>query len=68
VLVLHRWSDVAAVGDAGSAIANAHKDCYESARRPGSFVNRLMKPRDGRRVRLHRREERYLSALPKGAR
>jgi len=44
VLVLHRWSDVAAVGDAARPIANAHKDCYESARRPGSFVNRLMKP------------------------
>jgi len=67
VLVLHRWSDVAAVGDAGSA----HRERAQGLLRECETAWLFRQPPDEaercRRVRATPREERYLSALPKGA-
>jgi type IV secretory pathway VirB4 component len=68
VLVLHRWSDVAAVGDAGSA----HRERAQGLLRECETAWLFRQPPDEARemavaLGLHRREERYLSALPKGA-
>jgi type IV secretory pathway VirB4 component len=68
VLVLHRWSDVAAVGDAGSV----HRERAQGLLRECETAWLFRQPPDEARemavaLGLHRREERYLSALPKGA-
>jgi type IV secretory pathway VirB4 component len=68
VLVLHRWSDVAAVGDVGSA----HRERAQGLLRECETAWLFRQPPDEARemavaLGLHRREERYLSALPKGA-
>ena len=67
VLVLHRWSDVAAAGDEGSAqrerAQGLLREC-ESAwlfRQPADEAREL-----GVAIGLHPREEDYLRALPKG--
>jgi type IV secretory pathway VirB4 component len=67
VLVLHRWSDVAAVGDAGSA----HRERAQGLLRECETAWLFRQPPDEARemalaLGLHAREERYLSALPKG--
>ena len=68
VLVLHRWSDVAAVGDVGSA----HRERAQGLLRECETAWLFRQPPDEARemavaLGLHRREERYLAALPKGA-
>jgi type IV secretory pathway VirB4 component len=68
VLVLHRWSDVAAVGDVGSA----HRERAQGLLRECETAWLFRQPPDEARemaiaLGLHRREEKYLSALPKGA-
>jgi type IV secretory pathway VirB4 component len=68
VLVLHRWSDVAAVGDVGSA----HRERAQGLLRECETAWLFRQPPDEARemalaLALHRREERYLAALPKGA-
>jgi hypothetical protein len=68
VLVLHRWSDVAAVGDVGSA----HRERARGLLRECETAWLFRQPPDEARemavaLGLHRREERYLAALPKGA-
>ncbi len=68
VLVLHRWSDVAAAGDVGSA----HRERAQGLLRECETAWLFRQPPDEARemavaLGLHRREERYLSALPKGA-
>lgn len=68
VLVLHRWSDVAAVGDVGSA----HRERAQGLLRECETAWLFRQPPDEARemavaLGLHPREERYLSALPKGA-
>jgi hypothetical protein len=67
VLVLHRWSDVAAAGDVGSA----HRERAQGLLRECETAWLFRQPPDEARemalaLGLHRREERYLSALPKG--
>jgi type IV secretory pathway VirB4 component len=67
VLVLHRWSDVAAVGDVGSA----HRERAQGLLRECETAWLFRQPPDEARemavaLGLHRREETYLSALPKG--
>jgi type IV secretory pathway VirB4 component len=67
VLVLHRWSDVAAAGDAGSA----HRERAQGLLRECETQWLFRQPPDEARemavaLGLHPREERYLSALPKG--
>jgi type IV secretory pathway VirB4 component len=67
VLVLHRWSDVAAVGDSGSA----HRERAQGLLRECETAWLFRQPPDEARemaeaLGLHRREEQYLSALPKG--
>jgi hypothetical protein len=68
VLVLHRWTDVAAVGDSGSA----HRERAVGLLRECETAWLFRQPPDEARemavaLGLHRREERYLAALPKGA-
>jgi type IV secretory pathway VirB4 component len=68
LLVLHRWSDVAAVGDVGSA----HRERAQGLLRECETAWLFRQPPDEAHemavaLALHRREERYLSALPKGA-
>ena len=67
VLVLHRWSDVDAAGNAGSVqrerAAGLLREC-ETAwlfRQPPEEAQAM-----SRALGLHAREERYLTALPKG--
>ncbi len=67
VLVLHRWSDVAAVGDAGSA----HRERAQGLLRECETAWLFRQPPDeahemGVALALHAREEQYLTALPKG--
>ena len=67
MLVLHRWSDVTAVGDVGSA----HRERAQGLLRECETAWLFRQPPDEARemsvaLGLHRREERYLSALPKG--
>ena len=68
VLVLHRWSDIAAVGDAGSADRERAQGLLRECETAWLF---RQPPDEAREMAvalgLHRREERYLSALPKGA-
>ena len=66
VLVLHRWSDVTAVGDLGSA----HRERAQGLLRECETAWLFRQPPDEARemavaLGLHRREERYLAALPK---
>jgi type IV secretory pathway VirB4 component len=68
VLVLHRWSDVAAAGDAGSA----QRERAQGLLRECETALLFRQPPDEARemavaLSLHAREERYLIALPKGA-
>lgn len=68
VLVLHRWTDVAAVGDAGTA----HRERAQGLLRECETAWLFRQPPDearemARALGLHPREERYLAALPKGA-
>ncbi|HEY5263097.1 MAG TPA: DUF87 domain-containing protein [Acidimicrobiales bacterium] len=68
VLVLHRWSDVAAVGDAGSAERERAQGLLRECETAWLFRQPPDEAREmGVALGLHRREERYLSALPKGA-
>jgi type IV secretory pathway VirB4 component len=67
VLILHRWSDVAAAGDVGSA----HRERAQGLLRECETAWLFRQPPDEARemavaLGLHRREERYLAALPKG--
>jgi len=67
VLVLHRWSDVSAVGDVGSA----HRERAQGLLRECETSWLFRQPPDEARemalaLGLHLREERYLEALPKG--
>jgi type IV secretory pathway VirB4 component len=67
VLVLHRWSDVAAVGDVGSV----HRERAQGLLRECETAWLFRQPPDEARemavaLGLHQREERYLAALPKG--
>ena len=67
VLVLHRWSDVAAVGDVGSV----QRERAQGLLRECETAWLFRQPPDEARemavaLGLHHREERYLSALPKG--
>ena len=67
VLVLHRWSDVDAVGDAGSA----NRERAQGLLRECETAWLFRQPPDEARemavsLGLHQREERYLSVLPKG--
>ncbi len=68
VLVLHRWTDVAAAGDAGSA----QRERAQGLLRECETALLFRQPPDEARemavaLGLHAREERYLTALPKGA-
>jgi type IV secretory pathway VirB4 component len=68
VLVLHRWTDVAAVGDVGSA----QRERAQGLLRECETAMLFRQPPDEARemavaLGLHVREERYLTALPKGA-
>jgi type IV secretory pathway VirB4 component len=68
VLVLHRWTDVAAAGDAGSA----QRERAQGLLRECETALLFRQPPDEARemavaLALHAREERYLTALPKGA-
>jgi hypothetical protein len=68
VLVLHRWTDVAAAGDAGSAqrerARGLLRECETALlfRQPPDEAREMAAALD-----LHTREEHYLTALPKGA-
>ena len=66
-LVLHRWTDVAAVGDAGSAQRERARGLLRECE--SAFL--LRQPPDEARemavaLGLHAREERYLGVLPRG--
>lgn len=68
LLVLHRWTDVAAAGDAGSA----QRERAQGLLRECETALLFRQPPDEARemavaLGLHVREERYLTALPKGA-
>jgi type IV secretory pathway VirB4 component len=68
VLVLHRWTDVAAAGDAGTA----QRERAQGLLRECETAMLFRQPPDEARemavaLGLHAREERYLAALPKGA-
>lgn len=68
LLVLHRWTDVAAAGDAGSA----QRERAQGLLRECETALLFRQPPDEARemavaLGLHSREERYLTALPKGA-
>ena len=68
VLVLHRWTDVAAVGDVGTA----HRERAQGLLRECETAWLFRQPPDEARemadaLGLHAREERYLASLPKGA-
>jgi type IV secretory pathway VirB4 component len=68
VLILHRWSDVAAAGDVGSAQRERARGLLRECETAWLF---RQPPDEAREMAdalgLHHREERYLSALPKGA-
>jgi type IV secretory pathway VirB4 component len=68
VLVLHRWCDVAAVGDAGSANRERARGLLRECETAWLFRQPPDEAREmATALGLHRREEKYLSALPKGA-
>jgi hypothetical protein len=68
VLVLHRWTDVAATGDLGSA----QRERAQGLLRECETALLFRQPPDEAQgmtvaLGLHPREQRYLTALPKGA-
>jgi type IV secretory pathway VirB4 component len=68
VLVLHRWTDVAAAGDAGSAQRERAQGLLRECETALLFRQPPDEAREmGVALGLHAREERYLTALPKGA-
>ncbi len=67
VLVLHRWSDVAAAGEGGSAQRERAQGLLRECETAWLFRQPVDEAREmARALGLHQREERYLSALPKG--
>ena len=67
VLVLHRWSDVAAVGDGGSAQRGRAQGLLRECETAWLFRQPADEAREmAQALGLHPREERYLCALPKG--
>lgn len=67
VLVLHRWSDVAAAGDAGSAQRERAQGLLRECETAWLFREPPDEARDmARALGLRAREESYLTALPKG--
>jgi type IV secretory pathway VirB4 component len=67
VLVLHRWSDVSAVGDAGSAQRERAQGLLRECETAWLFREPPDEARDmARALGLSAREESYLTALPKG--
>ena len=67
VLVLHRWSDVAAVGDAGSAQRERAQGLLRECETAWLFRQPADEAREmSRALGLSSREERYLTGLPKG--
>ena len=67
VLVLHRWSDVAAVGEGGSAQRERAQGLLRECETAWLFRQPSDEAREmAQALGLHPREERYLSALPKG--
>ena len=67
VLVLHRWSDVAAVGDGGSAQRERAQGLLRECETAWLFRQPTDEAREmAQALGLHPREERYLCALPKG--
>ena len=67
VLVLHRWSDVAAAGDAGSAQRERAQGLLRECETAWLFRQPPDEAREmGVALGLVEREERYLRALPKG--
>jgi type IV secretory pathway VirB4 component len=67
VLVLHRWSDVAAVGDVGSAQRERAQGLLRECETAWLFREPPDEARDmAHALGLSSREERYLTALPKG--
>jgi hypothetical protein len=68
VLVLHRWTDVGAVGNEGSAERERAKGLLRECETAWLF---RQPPNEAREMSvalgLHDREERYLVSLPKGA-
>lgn len=68
VLVLHRWTDVASAGDAGSAQRERAQGLLRECETAWLFRQPADEAREmGVALGLHAREERYLTALPKGA-
>ncbi|MCU1363996.1 MAG: hypothetical protein JWM55_1824 [Acidimicrobiaceae bacterium] len=67
VLVLHRWSDVAAAGDAGSAQRERAQGLLRECETAWLFREPPDEAREmARALALSAREESYLTALPKG--
>ena len=67
VLVLHRWSDVAAAGDAGSAQRERAQGLLRECETAWLFRQPPDEAREmGVALGLSAREEHYLKALPKG--
>jgi type IV secretory pathway VirB4 component len=67
VLVLHRWSDVASVGDVGSAQRERAQGLLRECETAWLFREPPDEARDmAVALGLSAREERYLTALPKG--
>jgi type IV secretory pathway VirB4 component len=67
VLVLHRWSDVAAAGDAGSAQRERAQGLLRECETAWLFREPPDEAHDmARALGLSAREESYLTALPKG--
>jgi type IV secretory pathway VirB4 component len=67
VLVLHRWSDVSAAGDAGSAQRERAQGLLRECETAWLFRQPPDEARDmAVALGLHPREERYLTVLPKG--
>lgn len=67
VLVLHRWTDVAAAGDAGSAQRERAKGLLRECETAVLFRQPPDEAREmARALDLHPREERYLATMPQG--
>jgi type IV secretory pathway VirB4 component len=67
ILVLHRWSDVAAVGDEGSAARERAQGLLRECETTWLFRQPADEAREmTRALGLHPRETQYLVALPKG--
>lgn len=67
VLVLHRWSDVASAGDAGSAARERARGLLRECETAWLFRQPVDEAREmALALGLHPREEQYLCQLPKG--